>query len=246
MRPVRLVAVTLIAAAAIPATASAAGPKPSGYSYSGSCEQVGAFVPADADAVRRHVPAGWPLYDVGGKAIVLVTGGSCRDAIDGGPQGVDNRFGLVAAASGPPDARLGAGEGYDIWWLHSNPAEVRMFRRAGFYSRGLRSTSVAVRSGLGTLEGVAEVPWSRSAFTVRVDASAVWAPPFELTSYHWHANSYGLSLLKPHHTGFTVAGGTGEVTAAPGSPLAAMLGATHATGLGMIARFDFSATIGPQ
>lgn len=243
--PRRMMAFGFVAALVLSAPAPALAEPLAAFTYSGRCEQVGAFVPADAGAVREYVPADWPLYEVAGKAILLVTAGSCRDSIAGGPEGIENRFGLVAAASGPPDPRLGAGEGYDIWWTHSDRAHHRMFRRAGFFSRRVRETRVEVSEGLVTVTGEAQVPWRRSPFNVRVTGAPVWTPPTDLTSYHWHARRTGLSLLKSAHSDFTVAGGSGEVTAAPGTPLARLLGGTRAAGAGAIFRFDFSAAIGP-
>lgn len=228
-----IVACVVIAGAAQDASAADA-------SWTGSCRQAGAFVPVDPNRVRPYVPAEFALSGAPGFATLLLTGGDCTQTVPGASS---SRFGLVAVAVHDPQG-VDPTNFYDLSWVFDAKNLAKFVARHGVASSF--ADDLSYEESLDRSIARADVGRSPlGRFSVTVRAAIVGPPPVELASRHWHVGRYGRVLSETRHTGFDARMGTGVVQADRGSPLAALLGGTRATGFGMTARFDFETTIAP-
>ena len=229
------------------ALAPAAAPAQTPVTASGSCEQPGVILTVPTERVREWVPPGFPIYEVAGRSPLFATGVRCdRHTIDGvtGP----NTYGLVSVFSDHPDGLSTSefGHAYDLWWLNSTAAAADAYDRLGFTNELAPAIHASIGAGAATFDAL-----GAERFPFRVDVRTVPAlvPPAglgaTLDTYHWHVGPNGRALIDPHHTGMSVRGGLGTVTAPAGSPLARIMGTTRASGPGGTLRFDFTGAYGP-
>lgn len=206
----------------------------------GSCFQSALATAVNASDVRPFVPSEFPLVlEPAGKASVFIYTVDCDDyRVDGGPAG-DTMITGVAAFVLPRDGSPGV-EAYDILMTTDHAAFYSGMTGLGLF-QGLVHATMTVAPVAGPVVGIsADTPWSHSPYSYEM--TAITPPPAGITfpSVHWQLGSRGLVRTDYTHSNFIITPGTGAISAAAGSPLATILGATTAQGAGGILQFSFT------
>ena len=209
----------------------------------GPCFQGALALDAPVANVREFVPADFPLIEAAGRAALFAYTVECRDvSLNGGPASTATLTG-VAAFVRPPDGSPGV-QAYDILMTADRRAYVRAHRALGLLHGLVRVGFERTAIAGPVLDIVANTPWRYSPY--RWTLTALAPPPLglPLTTVHWQDGSRGRVLIQYDHTDLIVTPGIGSLTAAPGSPLARLLGREEVPATpGAILQFSYTGTV---
>lgn len=209
----------------------------------GPCFQGALALDAPVANVREFVPEDFPLIEAAGRASLFAYTVECQGvSVNDGPASTTTLTG-VAAFVRPPDGSPGV-QAYDILMTADRRDYVRAHRALGLLHGlvrvGFERTPVA-----GAVVDIdANTPWRYSPY--RWTLTAVAPPPIglALTTVHWQDGSRGRVLIQYDHTDLIVTPGIGSLSAAPGSPLARLLGTEHVeTAVGAILQFSYTGSV---
>ena len=186
------------------------------------------------------------MIQVAGRAALFAYTVEYRNvSVNGGPASTTTLTG-VAAFVRPPDGSPGV-QAYDILMTADRRDYVRAHRALGLLQGlvrvGFERTTVAGP----VLDIAANTPWRYSPY--RWTLAALAPPPLgiPLTTVHWQDGSRGRVLIEYDHTDLIVTLGIGSLSAAPGSPLAQLLGTDRVqTAAGAIIQFSYTGTVSLQ
>jgi hypothetical protein len=227
------VIVILIAAASLagmPTAVSASADK--SFETFGRGVLVGTQLKIDPENLEGHLPRGFePPLDPAGLATLQVE----FFRID--PFTVDGRTGsprIGSVITAHVIARNGSGDtwGYDLWHAQSRSDFHSAFIRLGGFSGHVQNATFQ-RETVGGVELVeASIPWSYSSYSYSVAVSSTSPPlldPFLSQGCHYQLGKHGLIRIFYPLRDIRAGGGVGTLRAAPGSPLAEILGAESVT-----------------
>lgn len=209
----------------------------------GPCFQGAVALDAPVANVREFVPADFPLIEAAGRAALFAYTVECRAvSVNGGPASTATLTG-VAAFVRPPDGSPGV-QAYDILMTADRRDYVRAHNALGLLQGLVRVGFERTAAAGPILEIAADTPWRYSPY--RWTLTAVAPPPagVPLTTVHWQDGSRRRVLIEYDHTDLIVTPGIGSLTAAPGSPLARLLGTEHVPATpGAILQFSYTGTV---
>ena len=208
----------------------------------GPCFQGALALSAPIRNVREFVPPEFPLIQAAGRAGLFAYTVECGSvSVNGGPASTATLTG-VAAFVRPPDGSPGV-QAYDILMTADREDYVAAHEELGLLM-GNVTVGFEVTSILGPLvHVVAETPWAYSPYAWTLTAVRGPAQGMPLTTVHWQDGSRGRVLIEYAHTELNVTPGIGAIRAAPGSPLARLLGAEQQIAAGAILRFSYTGTV---
>lgn len=235
---IRVLALALVLAAGLPAAS-----EPAGFSSSGGpCFQGALALAVPTRNLRPFVPSDFPLIGGGGRASIFVYTVSCRSvSIDGGAPR-DLTFTGVAAFVRPPDGSPGV-QAYDILMTVDDEDYYDEVTALGL-QQGLVDVGFETTKAAGPIVRVsANTPWEYSPYRWTLLAVKPPAYGLPLPTVHWQDGALGRVRTDDAHTNLILAPGIAKISAAPGSPLALIMGAESATGFGAILRFSYTQTL---
>lgn len=217
-------------------------------SYGGTeCHEAVALFDVDADRVRPYVPSDYALgtFGVGEpKVAASVAGLACEKfEVDGQPS-APWKMAWLSVQVRPPDRSYF--NNYLIWGPTQNAGLHSRLAGLGLGERGYLGR-LSIDSEIGELQSssVMTVPWSYSPHTLRVETAGPFSAPLARGFTIWRSGSHGNVVINGQIANERLQAGTATVTAAPGSPLARIIGSERVTGAALISTFEFTATVGP-
>lgn len=214
------------------------------YDTSGHCTIAGAFIKTDPDNVRPYLPEAFPPdVDPAGNATLQIEFFECAPFVVDGRDG-PTRIGSTVTVGVVPHPGVETDNtegvwGYDLWSADSRSDHHAAASRLG-YNVPLVKQSTFDLTRLGAVDRVtATVPYDYSPYAFELTAGTPPPTSIEHTGYHYHLGPHGLVEITYPLEILSASTGVATVTAAPGSPLAEILGAESRTSAGLLLTLDF-------
>jgi hypothetical protein len=224
-----------------PATGDESPGDKSPLASEGNCTEVALSVRVPASRVHGFVPSRFKVSeDAAGTAGIGIFAERCRLAAGGDAPSEDSY--LFGTFTSVRDS-AGAGDGeFDFSWTTTDRAYHGRLRTLGFGELVPRAT-FELSEVVGGLGFRARVPGGAMPFSFEGRSGpAPTLPPIEdFPSRHWSAGSGQRFVRCDYLHDFTrETGAVGTVQAAPGSPLAEMIGDEPVQAAGLLLEFDFT------
>ena len=228
--PRRAMALSLLVAAAGSAPAAARSLELSGR----DCRSAAVGIVPDPVKAREMVPPPFqPTVPAGGQVEVIDCGNWSIDGESTGPGAVAVLGLFVQSPYGEPQWPAGPRHMYFAWrHVDTRPIAAQM-RRLGLASDFVPGISLEAPVP-GATRATAHVPWAVSPHSLALDVSPFAGQAAIASATWWHVGRHGTIRTRIASPGGSARVGRGSVTAAAGTPLAALIG-ERAEGTGILA-----------
>ncbi len=215
------------------------------FTQEGTCVEALVNVSVETARLDPYVPDEFTISEtVPGRAGISVWSAHCEVSVDGGPRVAGFAGGVFTGVGGMPcHGQLST---YSLSWVTSSREIFRHWRPLdhGELVEGATFDYSHVTGVVGEARG--RVPEGTSPFALRADVvegepdDTLGAPG---TPCHWTGGRHGLIRGTYPHDFHMFGSGWGEVRAAPGSPLAKVMGGERRTGEVLFSRFDYQGVV---
>ncbi len=223
-----------INALTLPALAGDSGPRP--FRIEGDCTESVVGVLVDAEKARALVPDGFVVREVAGKAQVNVFAEDCVVSVDDGAEFETTLSGTGVVLQSPAGV-------YGFTWNSDAGRYFSAYHRLGVGSLVPGSNYDARQVAPGVVHSEAQIPGDFSLTFDSGDATSPNDLEDAITSVHWGYGRFGAVKGTYPHDVKSVAGGIGVLEAAPGSPLAKLIGTDPVEAPGLFLRFHATGVV---